>query len=140
MNRRPNLTTAVYLLLVFLSGALVGAFGYRLYMVNTVMSDKGPPRTPEEFRRRYVQELTARLHLSEDQVQKLQHIVENTGQRIREVHERSKPDMKAIEVSQYEQIRAMLTEDQRAEYEKMRAEREKRRQQKKLEGSRTPGR
>lgn len=139
MSRRPSLTTAVYLLLVFLSGALVGAFGYRLYMVNTVMSDKGPPRTPEEYRRRYVQEMTARLHLSDDQVQNLQRIVDETGQRIREVHERSKPDMKAIEANQYEQIRAMLTEGQRAEYEKMRAEREKRRLKKKLEGSRKPG-
>lgn len=137
MTRRSNLTTAVYLLLVFLSGTLVGVFAYRLYMVNTVLSSEGvfrAPRSPEEFRRRYLEEMTTRLHLSGEQVQQLREIVDETGQRIREVHERSRPEMKAIDQAQYEKIQVMLTETQRAEYEKMRAEREKRRHQRKMQG------
>ena len=52
MTRRSNLATAVYLMLVFLSGVLVGVFAYRLYMVNTVISgSQRPPRSPEEIGR-----------------------------------------------------------------------------------------
>lgn len=128
-------------MLVFLSGVLVGVFAYRLYMVNTVISgSQRPPRSPEEYRRRYIEEMTGRLQLSEEQVQRLREIVDETGQRIREVHERSRPDMKAIDQAQYEKIRVMLTATQLSEYERMRAEREKRRQQKMLEGVAPKGR
>jgi Spy/CpxP family protein refolding chaperone len=129
VTRRSNLTTAVYLLLVFLSGALVGVFAYRLYMVNTVMSEARPPRNPDEYRRLYVEEMTARLKLSPDQVGQLQEIMDGTRQRFREVHERYRPEMTAIEGEQYHSIRSMLDDTQRAEYEAMRAERERRRKE-----------
>ena len=48
--------------------------------------------------------------------------------------------MKAIDQAQYEKIRVMLTATQLSEYERMRAEREKRRQQKMLEGVAPKGR
>lgn len=128
MSKRSTLSAAVYLLLVFLSGALVGAFSYRLYTVNTVYSGR-PPRSPEEYRRKYVEETTARLKLSPDQVTSLQQILDATRQRYHDVHERYRPELKAIENEQYKNILSMLTEPQRAEYEKMRAERERRRQQ-----------
>ncbi len=128
MTRRSNLTTALYLFVVFLSGAVVGAFAYRLYMVNSVLSGSRP-RNAEEYRRKSVAEMTSRLQLSPDQVQSLQRIMDETRQRFRDLHERDKPELKAIEAEQYSKIRAMLTEPQRDEYEKMRAERERRRQQ-----------
>jgi hypothetical protein len=43
--KRSTLSTAFYVLLVFLSGAVVGAFAHRLYVVNTVVSAK-----PDEVR------------------------------------------------------------------------------------------
>lgn len=133
MIRRSNLSTAAYLLLVFLSGVLVGVFSYRLYMVNTVQSGSvartQPPRSPEEYRKRAVAEMTARLKLSSDQVNTLQQIMDATRQRYHDLRERQKPDLKAIETEHYQRVLAMLSEPQRAEYEKMRAEREKRRQQ-----------
>lgn len=134
MSRRS--TTAVYLLLVFLSGALVGVFAYRLYTVNTVLTDLRPPRTPEEYRQRYVEEMTSRLKLSPEQVNNLHQIMDGTHQRYRELHERYKPELKGIETAQYEQVRAMLSETQQEEYEKMRAEREARRKQNKQGGRR----
>jgi hypothetical protein len=129
VTRRPSVTTAAYLLMVFLSGALVGAFAYRLYMVNTVISETRPPRNPEEYRRRYVEEMTTRLKLSTDQVGQLQAIMDRTRQRMNDVRERSMPLFKALETEQYEQVRAILDETQRAEYENMRAERERRRKE-----------
>lgn len=129
MSKRSNLTTAIYLFIVFLSGILVGAFGHRLYMVNTVLSVNRQPRTPEEYRRRYVEEMTSRLKLSTGQVASLQRIMDETRQRYRAVHETYRPELKTIETEQYQKVRAMLTEPQRGEYERMRAERARRRQQ-----------
>lgn len=125
MTRRSNLTTAVYLLVVFLSGALVGVFAYRLYTVNTVQSSGR--RTPEEYRRHYIEVMKTRLQLSPEQVESLGRIMDGTQQRYRELHERNKPELRSIEAAQYEQVRAMLNDGQRAEYEKMRAEREEKR-------------
>ncbi len=126
MSRR--FTVAVYLLLVFLSGALVGAFGYRLYSVNVVASSR-QPRSAEEYRRSYVEMMTSRLQLSAEQVENLEKIMDGTRQRYHEIYGRFRPELKAIETAQYEQIRAMLNETQKAEYEKIRAEREARRKQ-----------
>jgi hypothetical protein len=128
VSNRSSLSAAVYLLLVFLSGALVGIFSYRLYTANTVYSSR-IPRNPEEYRRKYVEETTTRLKLSGDQVANLQQILDETRQRYHDVHERYRPELKAIETDQYKKILSMLTETQRAEYENMRAERERRRQQ-----------
>lgn len=133
MTRKASLSAVVYLALVFLSGALVGAFGYRLYMVNTVSSNT---RSPEDYRRHYVTEMNGRLHLSQEQVSNLQRIMDETRQQYRDLHDRQKPEIKGIEAQQYQKILAILGEPQRAEYEKMRAERERRRKQEKQDGNR----
>lgn len=130
MSKRSTLSTALYLSLVFLSGMLVGVFSYRLYMVNTVQSSvrQQPPRTPEEYRKKMVAELSGRLKLTSDQVDHLQRIMDETRDRYREARERQRPELKAIEDAQHQKIVAMLTEPQRTEYEKMWAERERRRE------------
>jgi Spy/CpxP family protein refolding chaperone len=129
--RRSSLSAGIYLFLVFLSGVLVGAFAYRLYMAQTVSSAGFRPRTPEEYRRHYIEEMQGRLKLNTEQVGKLQKIMDETGQRVREIREKDRPFMKAIEEEQRGKVRAMLTDPQRAEYEHMLAERERKRQQKK---------
>lgn len=129
-TRRSSLSAVVYLVLVFLSGALVGAFAYRLYMVGTVSSSAGA-KSAEEYRKRAIEEMTTRLHLSPEQVSSLNQIYDETRLRFRELHEKQRPQFRAIEQDQYQKILAMLTEPQRAEYEKMREERDRRRQQEK---------
>ena len=131
MNQRSNLSAAGYLLLVFLSGVLVGVFSYRLYMVNTVVSGSGTTKTarsPDDYRKKAVEEMTRRLKLSPDQVSSLQSIMDETRQHYRDVHERQKPELKTIETEHHQKIMAMLNEGQRAEYLKMHEERERRRQ------------
>jgi hypothetical protein len=130
--KRSTLTTGLYVLLVFLSGAVVGAFAHRLYMVNTVVSAK-----PDEVRHHILEEMRTRLSLSNDQVNQLNGILDSTKARYHEVKERwdkqsrqaAKPELKAITEDQAEKIKAILSEPQRAEYEKYRAERQKRREQ-----------
>ena len=127
MTKRPIFTTRLYLALVFLSGILVGGFGVRLYTLSPVSASVNP-RSPEEFKRRYIDEMHARLHLSDQQVKQLGPILDETRQRYREFHERYKPELKAIQNQQVGKIRSILTEGQQPEYSKMLEEREKLRQ------------
>jgi Spy/CpxP family protein refolding chaperone len=122
--RRSSLTTGLYLVLLFLSGVAVGAFGLRLYTVNSVSA-----RNPEEFRRRYVAELRDRLKLTDDQASRLGPILDETRQQHHQLMEKHRPEFKAIQEEQVRKIRAILTDAQQPEYTKLLEEREKRRQQ-----------
>lgn len=115
----------IYLSLVFLSGAVVGALAYRYYTVRSAPPE-GRWRSPEEMRRGYVEELRTRLKLREDQTRQLTEILDATDDRYRELRKKWGPEVKAVYDSQTERIRAMLDPAQRAEYEKMRQEREQR--------------
>lgn len=125
--RRSSLTTALYLVLLFLSGVAVGAFGLRLYNLHSVHAN-GPRPNSEEFRRRYIADLSSRLKLTDDQVSKLGPILDETGKQIRELREKHRPELKAIQDEQTQKIRAILDPSQQAEFSKFQEEREKERQ------------
>jgi uncharacterized membrane protein len=128
--KRSSLALVVYLLLVFLSGILAGGFAYGLYIQRS-MGAKATPRTPAEYRSRYVQEMRSRLKLSEDQVRQLNAIMDASRLRYREFREKQKPELEAIDAERVKQLHAMLTDPQRREYEQMRQEREQRRRTRK---------
>ncbi len=116
--KRSRLAVAFYLLLVFLSGVVVGAVGHRFYYKERFSP---PPRpSPEEFRRRYMEEMRSRLKLSEEQAKQIEAILDDTRDRYR-------AQMRAVQEEQTARIRAVLNPTQQAEYEKMRQEREERR-------------
>ena len=122
--KRSQLAVALYAVLTFASGALVGVAGYRLYRSATV-DVKGARRPPEDYRKRYVDEMRSRLKLNEQQVTQLNAILDTTRDRFRQLRDKERPEMKAIQDEQTARIRAMLDPVQQAEYEKMRLEREK---------------
>jgi Spy/CpxP family protein refolding chaperone len=125
--RRNSLTTALYLVLLFLSGVAVGAFGLRLYTLNSVRAGGGRP-SPDEFRRHYIEQMRSRLKLTDDQASKLGPILDETGKEFRELREKHRPELKAIQDQQTQKIRALLTESQQAEFTKFQEERDKERQ------------
>jgi hypothetical protein len=128
--KRTSPTVVLYLSLVFLSGALVGGFGHRLYSAKSVLSaTKAESRKPEDIRQRYLKEYETRLHLNAEQLQKLVAILDHSKARFRSAHDRMDPEMKEIMEEQRNAIRAMLLDTQKPEYEKMLAERELRRKQ-----------
>jgi hypothetical protein len=110
-----------------LSGAVVGGFAHRLYTIHGVEARREVSRNPQEYRKRYVEDMKRRLHLSEAQVTQLGTVLDETRTRYRDLHERFKPEMRAIQDDQTQKIRALLDSNQQAEYEKWRQEREKRR-------------
>ncbi|SRR5258706_5385892 len=132
-------TIALYVGLVFASGIVLGVFGERLYNASTVSGglDANKPKNSEEFRKKMVAEWQKRLSLSDDQVLKLNVILDDTRSQVHEARQKMDPEMQAIRHGQQDKIRAMLKPEQRAEYEKMLLEREKR--EKENHGRRGPG-
>jgi len=125
----PRLPVWLYLLMVFAGGAGVGVFADRLYTAKAVRADTRAvaPRNPDDFRKRYVEELKKRLNLDAAQVEKLSAILAATQKRMHDLHERDRPELTAIHQEQVDRVNAVLSATQRTEYDHMREEREKRR-------------
>lgn len=127
---KSKLSAVVYLVLVFLSGALVGSLSYRLYSMNTVSASSGTPKaSPEEFRRHYIEGMRAKVNLDEKQIEQVNQILDETRAQFDEMRSRMHADGQAIQNQQVAKITAILRDDQKANYEAFRAEREKMRQQ-----------
>jgi len=124
--KRSNLTIALYLLLIFASGILVGAFGFRLYSGTPVSAKTSTKVSPEEWRRQYFSEMQSRLNLTPEQMEKLNVIFDDTFARFRQAHEALDESLRQNKAHHVAAVRAMLTPEQRPEYEKLHAEREQR--------------
>ncbi len=119
-----RIAVSLYALLIFLSGIAVGAFGFRLYTVKTVNASTA--HDPVEWRKRYMAEMQNRLRLDDNQTRKLNGILDETKARFDQVRHSIRPEMDRIHSEQVEKIRSMLSDTQRAEYDRMRREKEKR--------------
>src|SRR5690242_6141583 len=124
---KRSFAVPLYVLMVFLSGTLVGAVGYRLYSAKTVNATVTPKPKPEEWRKHVVQEMRTRLKLSDEQVNKLQTAFDATKQSFAAYDQRSKAERKSIIEEQHQTIRSFLSDAQRAEYDKFLQERQQRR-------------
>lgn len=119
---RSNLTIAFYLLLVFGGGVAVGGFGHRLYSASPVTAKV----SPEELRRQHLSEMQTRLNLTPAQVQQVNAIMDETRSLFHEARQKQNEEFSALRERHANKIRAILTDQQRPEYEKLRAEREAR--------------
>ena len=120
-------TIALYVGLVFASGVVVGAFGHRFIDVSAVSANAR--RNPEEFRKRFNEEMKSRLNLTTDQMTKLSAVLDSTRVEFRTTRDSIEPALAQIREEQHRRILSILQPDQRAEYEKMRQEREARARQ-----------
>ena len=122
--RRPGVAAALYVVLLFLSGAVVGIFGDRLYTAKVVSASVNVAK-PADYRKKYVDEMTKRLQLTQQQVTELGVILDDTRNKFHEEHDRSKQQLAQIHADQALKIHEILSPTQVPEYEKFRAEREK---------------
>jgi hypothetical protein len=138
-----GLSAVLSALLMFFSGAVLGAFSYRLYSISPVQSGKdpgAPPRklSPEEFRKRYVSDLARAVKLDPQQVTALNGVLDRTRDEFDKLNDKVKadrealnekwrPDREAIHNHQVESINGVLRPDQRPLFETFRAERERQR-------------
>jgi hypothetical protein len=124
---RSKFSAAIYLVLVFISGALLGGFGYRLYSVNTVTAGVAARPDPVEWRKRYMDEMRTQVHTDADQEAQISQILDNTRATFGKIREREKQAYQDEQNSQIAKIFELLRPDQRPLYAKLRAEREARR-------------
>jgi len=127
--RRSNLTTLLYLGLVFVSGAVVG--GFADHLLTPVIA---APPSRAELRKHYTEEMRSRLNLSATQVTALQEIMDTTGQRFEAWHKSVDEEHRQIENEHRQKVAAILNDSQKTEYAKMIEERERRRQEKAKKG------
>ncbi len=123
MFRRYGSPT-IYLLVVFACGLAVGALGYRFYQLKTVTASAAPSRpSPKEWKKKHIAELNTRLHLTAEQTSQISAILDDAHKDIRAVMKTVEPEMDRIQQTQYAKVKAALTPEQAAEYEKFHQER-----------------
>lgn len=120
---------ALYVGLIFASGVTLGVYGQRLY--DASLDARKPPSrpNPEVMRKKIVDTYTDRLHLSGDQVAKLNAIMDETRAKVEEVRHQNRPEFQKIHEEQDAKFRSILTPDQQAEFDKIMKEREERMKQ-----------
>ena len=119
---RNRFSIALYLILVFASGILVGVVSHRLYATNTA-SANAPKATMGEFRKRYLDGMRNQVGATEEQVRAVNSILEDTKRKLDELAAKEKPMHDEIRMEHIEQIRALLNDQQKIAYDKWRAER-----------------
>jgi polyhydroxyalkanoate synthesis regulator phasin len=119
---------ALYIGLVFISGVILGGFGdhvYGTYRVSPAKSGKAP-KSPEDVRRGIIDFWRSHLKLTDDQVVKVGLIMDETRARMDEVHRGTLPAQQEIRREQMDKMRAMLSPEQKMEYDRLQKEREDR--------------
>ena len=130
MMLKSKFSALLSLLLVFLSGVLVGGFAYRLYNVSEVAApNNGKRPDPEEARKQIVADMRDHLKLDGQQVEQLQQIFDQTRDQFHQIHDKMNAEGQAIRASQMEKVKAILRPDQLPLYDQWRAERERDRKQ-----------
>jgi Spy/CpxP family protein refolding chaperone len=126
--KRWNPPIALYLFLVFVSGAAVGALGHRLY---SPPSTRGARVSPEEWRHQYLNEMQTRVNLSAEQMQKVNAIMDETKTRFDAAHDKHHQAVSQIRDEQRARMRALMTPEQLPKWEQLVAERDARSKQNK---------
>jgi Spy/CpxP family protein refolding chaperone len=123
---KSRFSALLSLLLVFLSGVLVGGFAYRLYNVSVAAAPTNGKRPdPEEVRKHIVADMRERLKLDSRQVSQLQQIFDQTRDQFHQIHDKMNAEGQALHVGQIEKVKAILRADQLPLYDEWRAERDR---------------
>jgi hypothetical protein len=131
---KSKVSAFISLLLVFFSGAVLGAFANRLYMVRTVFSTgslqrPGPPHDPQEVRRHLITEMRREVKLDDQQVTELEQIYDQTREQGDQVHRKLNAEMRGVWENQTQRIKAILRPEQVPLYDQLRARHEAEREQ-----------
>ena len=125
-------------LLVFVSGAAMGAVGYRLYAVKSVSSGTNPSsppkKSPEEFRKLIINSLKESVKLDDQQLDQVQKIYQEQHESFDQIHNKYQAQLDQIHQSAKREtdqmhdayvvkIKALLRPDQVPLYDKWQADR-----------------
>lgn len=119
-------TIGLYLALIFASGATLGWFGNRYYAAREAAETAGQTKAKyrrsfnqDEFRKQYLAGMKKQLLLSDEQVQKLSGVLDETRSLMNELQKRQLPEQFEIQNAQQAKIRAIFDDIQREKYDQM---------------------
>jgi hypothetical protein len=121
---RTRVSAALYLILVFGSGILVGAVSHRLYMTKTASANNSP-QNMVEYRKRYFAEMRTKVKVSDAQIAAITALLDDAKQKFDALHAQETPLHDKIQADLIDQIRGQLTDSQKPAYDAWRAERER---------------
>ena len=113
----------LYFLLVFAGGIATGFFGDRVFATRPVIADTAP-HSAEEWKRHYIDDLKRRCALTQDQVSRVNTVLEETHKQADALRARIAPEMTALHNQQVKEVRELLTDGQKPAYDQFRAERD----------------
>ena len=125
MLPRSRLTIALYLVLVFASGILVGVESHRLYATTSTARANNSPQNMSEFRRRYLDGMKTQVGVSDSQLAQINNILEDTKNKVNELAALEKPLHDRIQQEHIDQIKDLLNPQQKIAYDNWRAARER---------------
>ena len=122
MMPRTRTSIALYLILVFGSGVLVGIASNRLYSATTA-SAKNPKQSVAEFKKMYLAAMKDEVGASPEQVGEIAKILDDTRKKEEEFVAQEKPTQNRIQQDHIDQIKELLNPQQRIAYDNWRAAR-----------------
>src|SRR5579871_5728819 len=106
---RTRVSAALYLILVFGSGILVGAVSHRLYMTKTASANSSP-QNMVEYRKRYFAEMRTKVKVSDAQIAAVTALLDDAKKKFDALHAQETPLHDKIQADLIDQIRAQLTD------------------------------
>src|SRR5262252_4202651 len=133
MNPETRQKARLWLALVFILGAAIGGvFGYS-FAHRSYAATQAPAATLSEPERRAkrVAEMTKEVGLTPEQSKQIDQIIHQAHDEMKTIHEKSDADVDVVRQRAREQMRSLLTPDQRPKFEAMveRWNQEKKKQQ-----------
>ena len=133
MNSETRQKARLWLGLVFILGAAIGGvFGYS-FAHRSYAATQAPAATLSEPERRAkrVAEMTKEVGLTPEQRTQIDQIIHQAHDEMKTIHEKSDADVDVVRQRAREQMRSLLTPDQRPKFEAMiqRMDRERKKQQ-----------
>ena len=133
MNSETRQKARLWLGLVFILGAAIGGvFGYS-FAHRSYAATQAPAATLSEPERRAkrVAEMTKEVGLTPEQSTQIDQIIHQAHDEMKTIHEKSDADVDVVRQRAREQMRSLLTPDQRPKFEAMiqRMDQERKKQQ-----------
>ena len=117
MNPQTRMQARLWLTIVFVLGAAIGAtFGYSVAH-RSYASTSRPPMSEPERRAKRVEEMTREIGLSAEQSQKLDAVIASTHEQMKKVHEKSDAEIDALRQKARGEMREFLTPEQKPKFE-----------------------
>jgi hypothetical protein len=118
MNEAPaTRKAAIWVVVVFMLGAAAGGMLGYVYATHHSVSAASPPLPEPERRAKRVAELTEKVGLTSDQARQLDAILLERHTEVKNIHDQSDAQLEQVRKKGRDQIRAILTPEQKPKFE-----------------------